>query len=58
MTQEFKILKSKLSNYKIKIEIKAAITATTVIKNELKYSAISEGNFCMAEPNLDVLPLR
>ena len=51
-------MKSKFSNYKIKIEIKAAITTTTVIKNELKYSAISDGNFCMAEPNLDVLPLR
>ena len=51
-------MKSKFSNYKIKIEIKAAITTTTVTKNELKYSPISEGNFCMAESNLDVLPLR
>ena len=39
----------------IKIEIKT--TAIAVIKNELKYFPISEGNTCKAEPNLDVLPL-
>ena len=39
----------------INIEIKT--TATTVIKNELKYFLMSEGNTCTAEPNLEVLPL-
>ena len=32
-------------------------TTTTVIVNELKYSSMSEGNTCIAEPNLEVLPL-
>ena len=32
-------------------------TTTTAIKNELKYSPMSEGNTCIAEPNLEVLPL-
>ena len=40
----------------IKIEIKTA--TTRVIKNELKYSAISGGNTCIAEPNLDVYLLK
>ena len=40
---------------KINIEIKA--TATAVIKNELKYFLMSEANNCIAEPNLEVLPL-
>ena len=34
----------------INIEIKT--TATAVIKNELKYFLISEGNACIAEPKL------
>ena len=42
-------------NYKIKIKIK---TTTTRLKNELKYSPMSEGNTYTAEPNLDVLRLR
>ena len=37
------------------IEVKS--TATTVLRNELKYFLISEGNTCIAEPNLEVLPL-
>ena len=37
------------------IEIKT--TTTAVIKNELKYFPMSEGNTCIAEPNLEVLPL-
>ena len=37
------------------IEIK--ITTTAVIKNELKYFPMSQGNTCIAEPNLEVLPL-
>ena len=40
-------------NYKMKIKT----TATRLI-NELKYSSMSEGNTCIAEPNLEVLPLR
>ena len=45
-------------NCKIKIEIKT--TTTRVIKNELKYSPMSEGDHtCIAKPNLEVLlPLR
>ena len=39
---------------KSKIEIK---TTTTVIKLSLKQSLILEGNNCIAEPNLEVLPL-
>ena len=38
----------------INTEIK--ITATAVIKNELKYFLMSEGNTCIAEPILEVLP--
>ena len=37
------------------IEIKTTIT--TVIKNEVKYFSMSEGNTCITEPNLEVLPL-
>ena len=40
-------------NYKMKIK-----TTTTRLINELKYSSMSEGNTCIAEPNLEVLPLR
>ena len=29
----------------------------TVIKNDLKYSKMSEGNTSIAKPNLEVLPL-
>ena len=32
-------------------------TTTTALKNELKYSPVSEGNTCMAEPKLEALPL-
>ena len=31
------------------------ITTTTVIKNDLKYSKMSESNTCIAKPNLEVL---
>ena len=48
--------KNTFFNYKIKIEIKT--TTTAVIKNKLKYSQMSEGNTHIAEPNLEVLPLR
>ena len=44
------MLKNTFFNYKIKI--------TTGLKNELKYSPMSEGNTCIAEPNLEVLPLK
>ena len=40
------------------IEISIEITTTTaVIKNELKYFPMSDGNTCIAEPNLEALPL-
>ena len=42
-------MKTTFLSYKIKIKI---TTATTVIKNELKYYPVSEGNTCIAEPNL------
>ena len=31
-------------------------TTATVIKNDKKYSKMSEGNTCIARPNLEVLP--
>ena len=46
------MLKKKLIT---KIEIKT--TTTTALKNELKYSLMSEGNTCISESNLEVLPL-
>ena len=33
-------------------------TTTTGLRNDLKYSPMSEGNTCLAEPDLEVLPLR
>ena len=47
--------KIQFSIIEINIEIKT--TTTAVIKNELKYFPMSEGNTCIAEPNLEVLPL-
>ena len=38
--------------------MKIKTTTTTGLKNELKYSPMSEGNTCIAESNLEVLPLR
>ena len=32
-------------------------TTTTALKNELKYSPVSEGNTCIVEPKLEMLPL-
>ena len=46
--------KIQFSITEINTEIK--ITATAVIKNELKYFLMSEGNTCIAEPILEVLP--
>ena len=43
-------------NYKIKIKIKT--TTTTGLKSELNYFLMLEGNTCIAEPKLEVLPLR
>ena len=55
LTYEFtSIKKKKISLTEIKIKIKT--TAKAVIKNELKYFLLSEGNTCIAEPKLDVLP--
>ena len=36
------------------MEIKAT---TAALKNELNYSPVSEGNTCIAEPNLEALLL-
>ena len=49
------IKKIQFSIKEIGIEIEA--TTTAVIKTELKYFPMSEGNTCIAEPNLEVLPL-
>ena len=49
------MIKSTIFIIEINIEIKT--TTTAVIKNELKYFLMSEGNTCIAEPNLEVLPL-
>ena len=46
--------KVQFSITEINIEIKTI--ATAVIKNELKYFLMSEGNTCIAEPKLEVLP--
>ena len=50
------MLKKTFFNYKIKIKIKT--TTTTWLKNELRCSPMSEGNACIADPDLEVLPLR
>ena len=52
MTQEITMIKIHFFNYKIKnFYIR---TTTAVTKNELKYTPMSEGNTCIAEPNLEV----
>ena len=49
------IKKIQFSVKEISIEI---ATTTAVIKNELKYFPVSDGNnTCIAESNLEVLPL-
>ena len=48
--------KIQFSIIEINIEIKT--TTTAIIKNEVKYFPMSEGNPCIAEPNLEVLPLK
>ena len=53
--QEITMIKNTFFNFKVKIDIKT--TTTTVIKNELKYSPMSEGNTCNAKPNLGVITL-
>ena len=49
------MIKNTAFNNRINREINT--TTTAAIKNELKYFPISEGNICIAEPNLEVLPL-
>ena len=49
------MIKDTFFNYKIRIKIKK--TTTTVMENDLKYTKISEGNTCIAKPNLEVLTL-
>ena len=50
------MLENTFFSYKMNTDLRTTTAAT--IKNELKYSPISEGNTCIAEPNLEVLPLR
>ena len=48
-----------VSNYNPSVsKIKIKKTTTTGLKNEPKSYPMSEGNTCIAEPNLKVLPLR
>ena len=54
-TLEFTSLKKTIFNNRNKHRNKK--TATAVIKNELKYFLISEGNTFITELNLEVLPL-
>ena len=42
-------------NYIVKIEIKTTVAG---LKNELKYSPLSDGSTCISEPNLEILLLR
>ena len=54
LTKEFTMLKKTFFSCKIQIK-----TTTTIgLKNELKYSPMSDSNTCIAEPSLEVLPLR
>ena len=48
-----------ISEYKREKKRRSKIikTTTTIIKLNLDYSLISEGNTCIAESNLEVLPL-
>ena len=39
------------------MKIKTKTTTKIKLKNELKYSLMSKGNTCIAEPNLEVLLL-
>ena len=54
LAKESTIEKYTFFDNKLKIEMK---TNTITAINELKYSRVSEGNNCIAELNLDVLPL-
>ena len=56
LTYEFTSIKKKKKISITEIKIKIKTTAKAVIKNELKYFLLSEGNTCIAEPKLDVLP--
>ena len=57
-TSSIKIYIHKKTQFPItETNIEIQSTATTVLRNELKYFLISEGNTCIAEPNLEVLPL-
>ena len=53
-----RIYNAKKTYFNCKKKKKKKIKSTIGLKNELKYSPMSEGNTCIAEPNLEVLPLR
>ena len=48
------MLKKPFFGYKIKIKT----TTATMLKNELKYSPMPGSDTCIAEPELEELPLR
>ena len=55
---DIRIHNDKIIQFSIKeISIEIETTTKAVIKNELKYFPMSEDNTCIAEPNLEVLPL-
>ena len=49
------MINNTIFNNRISIEIKP--TETAVIKNRLNCFPISEGNTCIADPSLEILPL-
>ena len=49
-------MKNTIFNNRVNIKMKT-IKKQCIIKNELKYFPMSEGNISIAEPNQEVLPL-
>ena len=49
-------MKNTIFNNRVNIKMKA-VKKQFIIKNELKYFPMSEGNISIAEPNQEVLPL-
>ena len=50
------MMKNTIFNNRVNIKMKT-IKKQFIIKNELKYFPMSEGNISIAEPNQEVLPL-
>ena len=49
-------MKNTIFNNRVNIKMKT-VKKQFIIKNELKYFPMSEGNISIAEPNQEVLPL-